>query len=126
VFLNLDKEHTVTTVGLAVYPKEDKKNLEQAYSEEFSGTRQKRFPYNPTLVKNSVTPIIIGWVGELYTNVTTINSYMYSMLYAKPNPDVLAWQTPNNLETYRLLLGGKFHFIKTFFLYDESQKELLP
>ncbi|MCA9459730.1 MAG: hypothetical protein KC550_04245 [Nanoarchaeota archaeon] len=36
-FLNLDKETTVSTVGLSNYPKQDKKNLSEAYLEEFSG-----------------------------------------------------------------------------------------
>ncbi len=36
-YSNLDKEHTLTEVGLMVYPKQDNKNLSDAYDEEFAG-----------------------------------------------------------------------------------------
>jgi len=124
-FLNLDKEHTSTFAGLSVYPKEDKKNLEQSYSEDFAGYRQKRFPFNPSIVKNVTPPLIIGWVGELYISTVTATSYMYSMLYATPKTDILAWNASNNLDSYSLILGGKYHSIKTFFFNDNSWNELL-
>jgi hypothetical protein len=34
----LDSEHTVSDVGLAIYPKQDEKNLADTYLEEFAGT----------------------------------------------------------------------------------------
>jgi hypothetical protein len=40
-FLNLDTEHTVSDVGYSSYPKEDKKTLLEAYTEPYSGFRNR-------------------------------------------------------------------------------------
>lgn len=124
-FLNLDTEHSVTEVGLSVYPKEDKKNLYQAYSEEFSGFRNKRFPYNPTMIWNQTGLFIVGWVGELYQNTNDSTSLLYSLLYASPEFDINAWKSENNLRYYELNYAGKKNKLFTFFGKNEYQKQFI-
>lgn len=124
-FLNLDKEHTLSQVGLSLYPKSDKKNLAWAYSEEYAGSRGKRFPYNPTMVKNSTQPILLGWVGEIYNSTLAATNLLYSLTFASPSADILAWDDNNSLDFYKLLLGGWYFFLKTFFFKNDYHAELL-
>lgn len=124
-FLNLDKEHTLTNVGLMSYPKQDNKNLSQTYNEEFSGYWQKRFPYNPTIIKNAISLITLGWVGEIYNNTKDITSFLYSLSYATTELNVSNKIEDNYLENQNLLLGGKYNNIETFFIKNSYNKELL-
>lgn len=122
-FLNLDKETTVSTVGLSNYPKQDKKNLSEAYLEEFSGFWQKWFPFNSTIIKNSIEPIIIGWVGQLYYSTITLTNLNFSLMYASPELDIKAWDFWNEplLNTDLLLIDNSFF---SYFGKSNYQKQL--
>lgn len=124
-FLNLDTEHTLTEIGLSVYPKEDKKNLATAYSEEFSGSRNNRFPYNTTLTWNQIGFLLVGWVGELFSNTIDSTSMIYSILYASPEYGVNSWNQPNALKFHDIIEGGKWNKFFSFFAWNNSQKQLL-
>jgi len=125
LFLNLDKEHTSTQVGLSSYPKSNDKTLAYSYSEEYAGHWLKWFPNNFSIVKNTIQPIVVGWVGELYTNTTTATSFMFSLLFTSSEPDILAWKNSNELQFYKLLTGGRKYYIHTFFMKNLFHKQLL-
>lgn len=124
-FLNLDTEHTVTEIGLSVYPKEDKKDLSTAYSEEYIGFREKWFPYNTTLIKNQTSLILVGWVGELVSNTVDSTSLIYSILYASPEYDVNSWNLENNFKYNEFTLNGKKSKFFSFFAKNSYQKQFV-
>lgn len=124
-FLNLDLEHTVSDIGYSSYPKEDKKTLLEAYSEPYSGFRDKWYPYNPTILRNSVTPFLIGWVGEIAENTLDTTSFLYSLLYSSSKIDVNAWNQVNDLQQLSLKFGvNKYHTINSFFGKSYYQMQL--
>lgn len=124
VFSNLDWEHTVSEVGLSVYPKDDSKNLLESYREIYPGFWSKRFPYNPALVHNSVSPILVGWVGTLVTNTTDALNLSYSLLYASPTPGIDAWKTINELVWHTTKIGGTKVEYDSFFGRSVLQQQL--
>lgn len=124
VFSSLDWEHTVSEIGLAVYPKDDPKNLLQAYKEEYNALRWKRFPYNPTLIHNSIAPLIVGWVGNIVTATRESLNLCYSLLYASPSPDVNAWRTENEIIEHWIKSLGKIHKFESFFGKSVFQQQL--
>ncbi|MBP7859429.1 hypothetical protein KA001_00495 [Patescibacteria group bacterium] len=58
------------------------------------------------MVKNSTQPILLGWVGEIYNSTLTATNLLYSLTFASPSADILAWDDNNSLDFYKLLLGG--------------------
>lgn len=124
-FSNLDTEHTTTQIGLSSYPKSNEKTLAYSYSEEYAGNWLKWFPYNYSIVKNSTQPIVVGWVGEIYTNTITATSFMFSLLFASSETNILSWKNSNELQFYKLLSGGKNYYIHTFFMKNLFHKQLL-
>lgn len=125
LFLNLDTEHSLTEVGLSAYPKDDNKDLATAYSEEFTGSRDKWFPYNATLIKNQTGLILLGWVGELNSNTIDANSLLYSLLYASPEPDVDSWKLENNFKFNDIILFNKRNKFFSFFAKNSYQKQFI-
>lgn len=124
-FVNLDSEHTISNVGLAFYPKQDEKNLADTYLEEFSGARDKRFPYNPTIVKNKVGPFCLGWVGELLVSTNETLSLLYSLMYISSEPDVSSWSNDLHSLEKNLLSGFKEIKTKSYFGQNRAQKQAL-
>lgn len=124
IFSNLDREHTVSEVGLSAYPKDDPKNLAEAYTELYPGFWSKWFPYNPALVHNSVSPILVGWVGTLVSNTVESLNFSYSLLYASPAPGVDAWKTVNELVQHTTKLGGTKIIYESFFGRSVLQQQL--
>lgn len=124
-FSILDWEHTVTSSGLATYPKTDPKNLLEAYEEEFSAYWDKKFPYNPTLVKNSNSSILGGWVGELYYNTINSTNFLYSLLYASPAIDISAFNSSNLTAPYCISLPYEKKTINSFFGKTSYQQQFV-
>lgn len=122
-FTNLDIEHTVSEVGLAHYPKQDEKNLSETYLEDFTGTWDKWFPYNPAILKNQVTSFCVGWVGELLTSTNETAAMLYSLMYISPNPDVSSWSTDLYSVERKLISGFWENTINSFFGQNTAQKQ---
>jgi len=72
-----------------------------------------------------VSPLVVGWVGEIYYNTNELTSFLYSLNYASAGVNVMSFNDNNYLESNILLLGGKYHKIETFFVKNSYHRELL-
>jgi hypothetical protein len=124
-FLNLDKESTATDVGFAHYPKIDDWTLDDAYSEEFSGSREWWFPRNPVIQKNANQTFLLGFVGHLLMLTNFSSNFLYSLMYVSPQLDVNAWRLGNDTTTFSLFSENGFQNIESFFGWNLYQQQLL-
>ena len=79
---NYDTETLISEIGLAIWPNSDVWTIGFNYDEAYFGLREKRTPYNLTTLRNSTSPILLGWVGELYNNTNAISSFYFSLMYS--------------------------------------------
>lgn len=125
-FKNIDWEFLISQIGQATRPDYDIWTVAESYDEDYFGFWYKWSSYNAMAIKNTVGPLILGWVGELYNNTNSVTSFYFSLLYTSNQlklenhkiwiglvdydvDEYFSWKIYSNSETFRSYFGIGYH-----------------
>jgi hypothetical protein len=120
----LEKETLKKLSGLSILDFEDGRTSTDSYNEKFLGERLNWYSFNNTFTSNLVSPILLGWVGDIYYSTQDSTSILLSTLYAtdESNPHAFkenqSWFFPYVNFVYR------DYFLNSYFSYSKIKKQL--
>lgn len=120
-FALYEKEIYNSNVGVSNLNFENPVTIWDAYYEEdiFGKREYNWFPNNNSLVGNWVTPILLGWVGELNIYTCNITNMLFSVQYASANQTLDAWWQSNVFSTQNISIFDMYNrYINMYFGFN--------
>lgn len=123
-FSSLEKEVLKKNSGLSYLDFDDNWTSEDAYNEKYLGERFNRFNFNNSTILNNISPLIIGWVGDIYYSNFDSTSILFSSLYSTDEPNPLAFQETSD-KFFPLVTVNYWEFLIWSYFNNSKMKKRL-
>lgn len=124
-FITSEKESLKSSSGFSYTSLSDLWTSWDTYDESFVGERFLRAPFNTSFTKNIPNPIILGWVGELYSSTIDSTSLFFSTLYSKNEFSPVVSIEKSDTELYSFMMNYKEIIVESFFPTSELKWKLV-
>lgn len=118
-FVTSEKESLQTSIGYSYTSLSDLRTSWDTYDESYIGERALRAPFNNSFTKNVPAPIILGWVGELYSSTIDSTSLFFSSLYSKNDFSPVVSIEKSTTDFYKFIINSTETSLESFFVPSE-------